>query len=44
LGISCTVFVLNCTAVVLYCFVICVCVWGGGVVMCGCYGNMYTVL
>ena len=33
LGISCTVFVLICTVVVLYCFV-----------MCGCFGNMYTVL
>jgi hypothetical protein len=56
LGISCTVFVLICTVVVLYCFVmcvcecvyvcVCVCVCGceGGCVMCGCFGNMYTVL
>jgi hypothetical protein len=33
LGISCTVFVLICTAVDLYCFV-----------MCGSFGNVYTVL
>jgi hypothetical protein len=49
LGISCTVFVLICT-VVLYCFFnvcvcvcVCVCVWGGGGVICGGFGNMYTV-
>jgi hypothetical protein len=30
LGISCTVFVLICTLVVLNCFVMCVCVGGGG--------------
>ena len=33
--------VLICTVVVLYCFVMCVCV---GLVMCACFGNMYTVL
>ena len=43
-------FVLICTVVVLYCFVMCVCVGGGcnvcvceGFVMCGCFGNTYTV-
>jgi hypothetical protein len=33
--------------VVLYCFVMCVCVCVcvcAGFVMCGCFGNMYTVL
>ena len=30
LGISCVVFVLMCTVVALYCFVMCVCVCGGG--------------
>jgi len=61
LGISCTVFVLICTVVVLYCFVMCWCVCVGFLmcgrvcvcvcvcvcvdfVMCGCFGNMYTVL
>ena len=47
LGISCTVFVLICTVVVLYCFVMCVCVCVCvcvGFVMCGRFGNMYTVL
>jgi len=48
-------FVLICTVVVSYCFVmcvcVCVCVCGfcnvcvcEGFVMCGCFGNMYTVL
>jgi hypothetical protein len=49
LGVSCTVFVLICTVVVLYCYVMCVCVGFVmcvcvGFVMCGCFGNMYTVL
>jgi hypothetical protein len=55
LGRSCTVFVLICTVVVLYCFVrcvcVCVCMCGFcnvcvcvGFVMCGCLGNMYIVL
>jgi len=53
LGKSRTVFVSICTVVVLYCFVMCVCVWVGGFcnvcvwvgfVMCECFGNMYTVL
>jgi hypothetical protein len=53
LGISWTVFVLICTVVVLYCFVMCVCVCVCefcnvcvcvGFVMCGCFGNMCTVL
>jgi hypothetical protein len=38
---------LICTVVVLYCFVMCVCVCACvcvGFVMCGCLGNMYTVL
>jgi uncharacterized membrane protein len=39
LGIPCTVFVLICTVVVLYCFVMCVCVF---YLMCGCFSNMYT--
>jgi len=25
-------------------FVMCVCVCGGGLVMCGCFGNMNTVI
>jgi hypothetical protein len=42
-GTPCTVFVLICTAVVLYCFVMCGCVsvcvcGGGGFVMCVCVG------
>jgi hypothetical protein len=52
---SYTHFVLICTVVVLYCFVLCVCACGcmsgfcnvcvcEGFVMCGCFGNMYTVL
>jgi hypothetical protein len=51
LEISCTVFVLICTVVVLYSFVMCVCVCVCvyvcvcvDFVMCGCFGNMYTVL
>ena len=32
-----------CTVVVLTCFVMCVCVWGG-VVMCGCFGNKCTCI
>jgi hypothetical protein len=36
LGISCTVFVLICSVVVFYCFVMCVCVWGGGFSVCVC--------
>ena len=56
LGVSCTVFVLICTVVVLYCFVMCGCMCGfcnmcvclcvcvWVFVMCGCFGNMYTVL
>jgi hypothetical protein len=42
LGVSCTVFVSICTVVVLHWFVMRV--WGGGVVMCGCFGSLYTVL
>jgi hypothetical protein len=38
-------FVLICNVVVLYRFVMCVCVCVCvGFVMCGCFGNMYTVL
>ena len=48
-------FVLICTVVVLYCFVVCVCAYvhmSGfcnvcvceGFVMCGCFCNMHTVL
>jgi hypothetical protein len=45
LGTSCTGFVLICTVVVLYCFVMCVCMCVRvGFVMRGCFGNMYTVL
>jgi hypothetical protein len=50
LGISCSVFVLICTVVVLNSFVmcvfvcvcVCVCVWVG-FVMCGCLDNVYTL-
>ena len=45
LGMSCIMFVLICTLVVLYCFVFCVCVWGRVCVcvcvcgrVCGCVG------
>jgi hypothetical protein len=44
LVISCTVFVLICTVVVLNYFVMCVCVcvwWGVGFVMCGCLVCVY---
>jgi hypothetical protein len=49
LGISCTVCVLICTVVGLYCFVMCVCVCVCecvcvGFVICGCFVNVYTVL
>ena len=37
-------FVLICTVVfILFCNV-CVCVWGGGYVTCGCFCNLYTLL
>jgi hypothetical protein len=44
LGISWTVYVLICTVVVLYCFVMCGCVYVWDFVMWRCFGNMYTVL
>ena len=49
LGISCTVFVLTCSVVVLTCFVMWVCVYVWvyvcvGFVMCGCFGNTYTLI
>jgi hypothetical protein len=49
LGTSCTVFVLICTVVVLYCSLMCMCGFCNvcvymGFVMCGCFGNMCTVL
>jgi hypothetical protein len=39
LGISCNVFVLTYTVVVLSCFLMC-----GRVCMCGCFGNMHTCI
>ena len=50
-GYICNVFVLICIVVDLYCLVMCVRVCGFcnvcvcvGSVICGCFGNMYTVL
>jgi len=45
LGISCIVFVLICTVVVICCFVMCgnVCLCVCSFVMCVCFGNMYAI-
>jgi hypothetical protein len=48
LCVSCTVFVLICAVVVLYCLVMCVCVCVCvcacvGFVFCGYFGNMYWI-